>query len=377
MRNIRDPVHGQITLSSMEARLVDTAQMQRLRGVRQLAMSYLVYPGAHHTRFEHSLGTMHLAGEMAQKLSLDEDEKNMVRLAALLHDAGHTPFSHDGEQVFEKKFGTHEQIGKKLILASPLSDIIKENYDAKKVASLAFGEGYGQIITSDIGADRMDYLLRDAHYTGVAYGLIDYSRIIATLCWQNGLALQYRGLEAAESLMIGRFMMFHTVYFHHAIRIARLMLQKSLSIYAQSGEFNFEGACSFADAQLLLKMQNYPDTKEWADSLLSRRLFKRALEINWDSLAAGAKDMAEKEEFSLALQEKYGSVLIDMPPKFSSEAKIKVIGDDGAKTLGERSPLASSLEATANKRATLLVCAPAQIAEEAGMAARKLLEEGK
>ncbi|PIT84747.1 hypothetical protein COU37_01645 [Candidatus Micrarchaeota archaeon CG10_big_fil_rev_8_21_14_0_10_45_29] len=377
MRNIRDPVHGQITLSSLEARLVDTENFQRLRGVRQLAMSYLVYPGAMHTRFEHSLGTMHLAGEMAQKLALDEDEKNMVRLSALLHDVGHTPFSHDGEQIFEKKFGTHEQIGKKLILASPLADIINENYDAKKVASLAFGEGFGQIITSDIGADRMDYLLRDAHYTGVAYGLIDYSRIIATLCWQNTLSLQYRGLEAAESLMIGRFMMFHTVYFHHAVRIARLMLQKSLMQYMQSKELIEEELPAYSDMQLLLKMQEYPDTKQWVDSLLSRRLFKRALEINWDLLTAGAKDMAESEKFSSILQEKYGSVLIDMPPKFSSEAKIKVIGDDGAKTLGERSPLASSLEATANKRATLLVCAPAQIAQEVGIEARALLEEGK
>ncbi|MFH0927069.1 MAG: HD domain-containing protein, partial [Candidatus Micrarchaeota archaeon] len=152
--NIRDPVHGQIEFCGIEKEVVDLADFQRLRQIKQVGMTYLVYPGAHHTRFEHSLGTAHISSLMAQKLGLSQDEAAQVRLAALLHDVGHMPFSHDSEEVLFPFIGNHEQIGKKKIEKGEIADALSKNYSPKKISELAFGGGHGQIICSDVGADR-------------------------------------------------------------------------------------------------------------------------------------------------------------------------------------------------------------------------------
>ena len=129
---IKDPVHGSVTLDGMEARVLDSAQMQRLRGIKQLAMASLVYPGANHTRFEHSIGTVCLAGEMCDNLGMGQDEAAQVRLAALLHDVGHIAFSHEAEAVTRKYIGTHEQIGGRIVEKGEVADIIGENFSQKK-----------------------------------------------------------------------------------------------------------------------------------------------------------------------------------------------------------------------------------------------------
>ncbi|MFH1306892.1 MAG: HD domain-containing protein [Candidatus Micrarchaeota archaeon] len=375
-KTIRDPIHGQIMLSEIEIKVIDTLQFQRLRNIRQLGMAHFVYPGAHHTRFEHSIGTLKIADKMARKLELGEAERTRLRIAALLHDIGHLAFSHDSEEILHSKIGRHEQIGKKIMCSSPISDIISENDDARKIADWAGGEEYGQLISSDIGADRLDYLLRDAHYTGVAYGVIDWGRIISKLKWSdNEPAVDFGGLEAAESVMLARFSMFHTVYYHHAVRIARAMFQHALKIFSESSEFS-EEVMHEGDSLLLAKMKKYEKTKELAKFLSERKLYKRALEIEWNKLEEEKKKYIISSEFASKLCEKFNSAIFVSPPaEFVSPAKIKIVKKEKVGTLDEFSSISSSLQKAAAERATLLICAPSEISKKVGDYSSSLVEK--
>jgi len=180
MKIIKDPVHGYVEVDDPLLPLLDSPVMQRLRAVRQLGFSYLVYPGANHTRFEHSLGTMHLAGLMARQLRLPADEALLVKTAGLLHDIGHGPFSHAIEPFMEEYTGRgHHQI-REVLVGTGTWDLISEaGIDPGAVCALIEGDHpLGGIIHGDLDVDRMDYLLRDAHYTGVPYGTVDAHRLI-------------------------------------------------------------------------------------------------------------------------------------------------------------------------------------------------------
>ena len=130
MKFIRDSLHGNLQINEFEVKLIDTPQIQRLRRIKQLGFTYLVYPGANHTRFEHSIGSMYLASRLANSLELSVEEKEMLRVSAILHDAGHGPFSHVSESVLER---SHEELTSKLILESELSDILSEKIDPKEI----------------------------------------------------------------------------------------------------------------------------------------------------------------------------------------------------------------------------------------------------
>ena len=238
---ITDPVHGYIRFSEVEKDLIDTAIFQRLRRIRQLAGAHLVYPGAQHSRFEHSLGTMHIAGYAGETLLAkgylgDEDKVQKLRLAALLHDVGHGPFSHLFEEVLDLRSNkSHEDIGKQMISDSSLSDILtKHGYNPSDVCRLSFGESkikfLNEIIAGGLSSDLMDYLSRDGLFTGVEYGKIDYHRLISSFeVVQNGrLAINRSALYSFESMLISRYEMFKAVYFHKTVRSAEVMLLNSM-----------------------------------------------------------------------------------------------------------------------------------------------------
>ncbi|PIN83126.1 phosphodiesterase, partial [Candidatus Micrarchaeota archaeon CG11_big_fil_rev_8_21_14_0_20_47_5] len=149
MVTIRDPIHGDIEISQTERRLLDTGEMQRLRRVKQLAMAYLVYPGANHTRFEHSIGTMELAGKICASCEIENEKTEQLRIAALLHDVGHVCFSHEGEFATKMALGTHEEIGRKKMLEGEIADILNENWGARKISELSASQDFGGIISSD------------------------------------------------------------------------------------------------------------------------------------------------------------------------------------------------------------------------------------
>ena len=240
---ITDPIHRYIRFSETEREIVDTVIFQRLRGIRQLAGAHLVYPSAQHSRFEHSIGTMHIAGYAGETLFSkgyfgDEDKVQQLRLAALLHDIGHGPFSHLFEEVLMEKHNmNHEDMGKQIISRSEISDILgKHGYNSSDICKLSFGQSniqfFNEIISGALSADMMDYLPRDSLFTGVEYGKIDYHRLISSfeVTTDGHLAINKSALYSLESMLISRYEMYKAVYFHKTVRSAEVMLLRSIML---------------------------------------------------------------------------------------------------------------------------------------------------
>ena len=240
---ITDPIHRYIRFSEAEREIVDTVIFQRLRGIRELAGAHLVYPSAQHSRFEHSIGTMHIAGYAGETLLSkgyfgDEDKVQQLRLAALLHDVGHGPFSHLFEEVLMGKHNmNHEDMGKQIISQSEISDILgKHGYNSSDICKLSFGQSniqfFNEIISGALSADMMDYLPRDGLFTGVEYGKIDYHRLISSfeVTTDGHLAINKSALYSLESMLISRYEMYKAVYFHKTVRSAEVMLLRSIML---------------------------------------------------------------------------------------------------------------------------------------------------
>lgn len=238
--DIIDPIHGFIRVNKTELRVIDSPIFQRLRRIRQLSGAHLTYPGAQHTRFEHSLGVMHIASQAGEALEdkgfLNSDQIVQLRLAALLHDIGHGPFSHLFEEVIQQKKISHEDYGKLLIKKTEIGDVLsKDGFDKNKLTDLAFGNSSKQfmneIISGALSADMMDYLLRDGYFIGAEHAKIDYKRITHSLeVYKQKLALERSSLYSFESMMHSRYQMFKAVYFHKTVRAAEVMLLESLRL---------------------------------------------------------------------------------------------------------------------------------------------------
>ncbi len=216
--------------------------MQRLRRIHQLAGAYMVYPGGVHSRFEHVIGTMHIAGlitdSIADEAGLDEHDIQEIRLAALLHDVGHGPFSHLFEEVLDGNTRlSHEDLSQRIVLETGIKDILeKTGISPKSASQLCVGKlrahpYMNEIIAGSLSADMMDYLLRDSYFTGVEYGKVDIHRVIDSLrVMDDHLVLDHAALYAFEALLIARYEMFKAVYFHRTVRAAELMLGRSMSL---------------------------------------------------------------------------------------------------------------------------------------------------
>ncbi len=245
--DIIDPIHDFIRVYDHELEIIDNPIFQRLRRIRQLSGAHLTYPGAQHTRFEHSLGVMHIAsqagGALKEKGILKSDDIEILRLAGLLHDIGHGPFSHLFEEITQQKKISHEDFGKNLILKSVIGDTLSKNgYDKKLISKIAFGESkyqyLNEIVSGYLSADMMDYLLRDGYFTGAEHAKIDHKRIIQSLdVYKKKLALEKSALYSFESMMHSRYQMFKAVYFHKTVRSAEVMLLEALRI--SDDEFGF------------------------------------------------------------------------------------------------------------------------------------------
>jgi uncharacterized protein len=342
MKTIRDPVHGDIGLSEAELALVDTPAMQRLRRVKQLSFCSLVYPGANHTRFEHSLGTMHLAGRMAHRLGIEEAP---IRMAALAHDMGHLPYSHSLESVF----GISHEENLKEVLRGEAGDAVSDaGFDKKRIYGLVCGRGNGKLISSQIDADRMDYLLRDSHYTGVAYGVIDSDRIINVLGYEGGkLYFQKKGLIALEALLLGRNQMYEAVYFHHAVKIADAMLQEAMlqiKDYISIGQL-----LTMGDEELkIFAREKSPIAKELLGLLDQRRLYKVALSMKQEPDRAELVKKSGLEPHKLLVS---GIRL----KKLSFDI---LIDDSGLKSIADVSGTARNLEEEIKRLEGFQVCVP-------------------
>jgi hypothetical protein len=239
---IKDPVHGYVYITEKEKGIIDSYPVQRLRRLRQLAGSEYVYPGANHTRFEHCVGVMYLAGKVVENPNVsrivNNEEADMVKIAALLHDVGHGPFSHVFEQLLIRDLDkTHEDITSWIIEKSELGDkIARMGCKPEEVAKLAVGKLHkprrtflDQIISSAVDVDKQDFIVRDTFHTGAEYGFIDVFRLIHALdVLDENLAVELGALSALEAFIIARIESFKSIYFHRVGRAAQIMLATAM-----------------------------------------------------------------------------------------------------------------------------------------------------
>lgn len=284
MKVVLDPVHGYIELDDLVQELLATPQMQRLRRIRQLGFSNLVYPGANHTRFEHSLGTMHLTSTLTRNLdSIEEDKKTEIRAASLLHDVGHGPFSHVTENIIDRYTRRRHDDVKEILGKGEIKEVLsKHGISPGNLAKHVKGEtSIGQILSSEIDVDRMDYLVRDAHYTGVAFGVVDYNRLINHMNFhEDRLVVDYGGLKAAESLLVSRFWMNTSVYYHHVTRISEAMCSRAVEYMIENKELDPFRLRQMDDIDLVAAMRNTTGyAGELSRRLDTRKLYKRALYV--------------------------------------------------------------------------------------------------
>lgn len=290
---ITDPIHKNIKFTWLEKELIDTHIFQRLRRIRQLAGAHLVYPGALHSRFEHSIGSMFLAGLAGQTLYnkdyfSDQDYVQKLRVSALLHDIGHGPFSHLFEEISKTEPNytfNHESLGYQIITKTIISDIIKRNgYDPNEIASISFGKHnlnfLNEVISGGLSVDLMDYLPRDSYFSGTEYGKIDYYRIIDSLevASNNKLGIEKSSLYSYESMLISRYQMFKAVYFHKTVRSGEVMLLNSMQMQNKQMQFtNIKYLTDFFDLHdelLLEKLCTLKNDQQDTDIALSIKLAK-------------------------------------------------------------------------------------------------------
>jgi hypothetical protein len=370
---IKDEIHGTIQFDELERRIIDSPAFQRLRRIKQMSITNLVYPGANHTRFEHSLGTAHLASVIARKVALPEDEVRKVKLYGLLHDIGHTAFSHEGEDVLKKYIGDHEKRGMLRITKGALADIISENFDPREIAGIG-GSPHGAIVTSDLGADRMDYLKRDALNTGVAYGIIDMDRIVHTLIIRdNRLCIGKGGFEAAEYLLVARFMMFSAVYMHRTVRIATAMLYRAIEGSIEDGTLEPERFGEMDDEEAMAQMRRSEKGGVFADALLERKLYKEVSTLPKEGWSE-AKCRKLGAEVSARLGKE---VIVDYPHQFFKPVELKVEIEGKLRPIITLSKLVESLKSAEEDRMRILVLADEDVKEKEGAKISRLVADAK
>ncbi len=327
MKLVHDPVHGGIELDDFAVKLVDTPEFQRLRRITQLGLAFLVYPSARHTRFEHSLGTFHIA-RLIRERNPEIDDGAVY--AALLHDLGHYPFSHTLECLFPR----HEENTRWLIKRGEIGDVLRERFSLKEFFSLL----KHPLVSGDIDADRMDYLVRDAYYTGVAYGLVDLERLIRNLRWDGRrLILGEKGIMAGQNLLISRSMMYPTVYQHHTARIAGSMLCKAVELEG----LGLEEIREMDEVDLLarLRTSEREEVRELIRGIENRRLYKRVV---W---SGEELDEGTVKELKVELENEFGHLaLLDYPEKPRFEERNAFVEFNGEiKRLSDVSPVVRAL----------------------------------
>ncbi|WP_254822397.1 HD domain-containing protein [Haloglomus halophilum] len=382
MVTIKDSVHDHIDIEGVAEALLETPPVQRLRRIRQLGTVQLVYPSANHTRFEHSLGVLHLADRALEHLSVAGQQAERVRAAALLHDIGHSPYSHNTEDVVQRYTGrAHDDVGP-LITEGPVARVLTEyDLDPAEVAGLVRGEGeLGQLVSGELDVDRMDYLVRDAHHTGVPYGTIDQARLVRELALVDGeLALDEGNVQTAESLLLARALMNPTVYNHHAARVGKAMLRRGAERLLESGVAP-EELRRMDDWAFHVALRNEESTAAIAHRLDRRDLFKRAVwaeivDVPDDLLAS---DHYEIQSLEVDIADRAGvdpdAVVVDIPgePRMK-ESTTKVVVNGEARRLDQQSALVDALRTAQREQWRMGVYCPDEHTETVGPAAESVL----
>jgi hypothetical protein len=338
---IRDPLWDNIRLDRPALLALDTAAVQRLRYVRQVGHAFLVYPGATHTRFEHALGAYHLTRRALASLEergelerVPGEECLAVRLAALLHDIGHYPFSHALE---EAGFPSHEQLGVAKLCQGELGQQLAE------IGGVGFADALGALIrgvspgalqgliSGSLDLDKIDYLSRDARMCGVPYGTVDVDRLLATLTLVETAPGRYevgvleKGVSALESLLFAKYQMYRNVYWHHAVRAATCMFKRAVRGAVARGSVTVAEIAEATDDGLMERLISR-DGNPLAAAIRARRLYKRALDLPASDVPDQAEpwiaddpDLLERVEDAVATEVGLapGELLLDFPARSS------------------------------------------------------------
>ena len=407
MKVINDAIHGDFSIDGVREELLATPEMNKLSHIKQLGLAHLVFPGAHHTRFEHSLGVSHVGGLMSESMGLSDTDKEVVQVAGMLHDVGHGPYSHTLEHILHSRGGKdHMTITEGIITGS--YDVVDESesssfktrqtipetlekhgIDPKEISKLIRGPDasgserslfdwkdgsehfqaedvtLANMVHGPVDCDQIDYLMRDAHFTGVRHGAIDHMRLIRSLRRRGGnIAVDEGGLAALEGMLMARGLMYSAVYFHRVTRVTEVMLSRAV----ERSEDKLPGA---------EQMQRKVDSEIWSDlnsagdyakdiltRLKYRRLFKvaktfRKGELSADQVAslveiATNPDHRRSVEDDIAFRAglEPGYVAIDVPsvklllsePRMS-QVDIRILGDDGkTRWLKDHTPIADALK---------------------------------
>ena len=407
MKVINDAIHGDFSIDGVREELLATPEMNKLSHIKQLGLAHLVFPGAHHTRFEHSLGVSHVGGLMSESMGLSDTDKEVVEVAGMLHDVGHGPYSHTLEHILHSRGGKdHMTITEGIITGSydvvdesesssfktrqTIPEILeKHGIDPKEISKLIRGPDasgserslfdwkdgsehfqaedvtLANMVHGPVDCDQIDYLMRDAHFTGVRHGAIDHMRLIRSLRRRGGnIAVDEGGLAALEGMLMARGLMYSAVYFHRVTRVTEVMLSRAV----ERSDDKLPGA---------EQMQRKVDSEIWSDlnsagdyakdiltRLKYRRLFKvaktfRKGELSTDQVAslveiATNPDHRRSVEDDIAFRAglEPGYVAIDVPsvklllsePRMS-QVDIRILGDDGkTRWLKDHTPIADALK---------------------------------
>jgi len=366
--DIIDPIHDFVRVNSNELKIIDTPIFQRLRRIRQLSGAHLIYPGAQHTRFEHSLGVMHIASMAGHALNekgiVSSDNIQDLRFAGLLHDIGHGPFSHIFEELLQKRKMSHEDMGRDIILKTQIGDLISANgFNKKFITELAFGDSkfqfMNEIISGALSADIMDYLLRDGYFTGAEHAKIDHNRLTYSLdVYKNKLALEKSALVNFETMMISRYQMFKAVYFHKTVRAGEVMLLESMYLAEEElglSSTSLNEYLKLTDEVILSKLLNLPErnsklriAKKIATDYLNRNLFKSVFEVSIIGNAITKKRMQSiREEVSKKSKVDINEIFVDssntpsipLSPSKKESKSIIILERDGVKVTAKEIPI--------------------------------------
>ncbi|MGH9381061.1 MAG: HD domain-containing protein [Thermoanaerobaculia bacterium] len=401
MLTLRDPIHGFIHADALESALIDSAPVQRLRAVHQLGFTWLVYPGAEHSRFSHVLGAMQLAGRVYDTLAAKSagllepgpehgtrrgapPARRLVRAAALLHDIGHAPFSHSAEHLFEERID-HEEMTRRLLATPEIQEVFDRHGDgltAEQVAALLAGGGDGvsrllaQIVSGELDVDKMDYLLRDGLYCGVRYGDYDLDRLLDTMeaiqdpeTGDWGLGVDEGGVHALEALVMARYYMFTQVYFNVTGKALELHFSEWLDDTQRRWPADPQAFLAHDDVSTLAEMRR-------SDSLHARAVVtRRHFPLAYQSREHVTVDERERiEEMVETLKHRFGEhrILVSRSakdPHRLGRARVLV-----RRWNGELEPMeaASHFIRHLTRIDRYRIYAPPELVEEVGQAARRL-----
>ncbi|MFB6071079.1 MAG: HD domain-containing protein [Halanaeroarchaeum sp.] len=387
MTTVKDSVHDHIEVTGVAAALMDTPPVQRLRRVAQLGTVPLVYPSANHTRFEHSLGVYHLADRALSHLDVHGRRAETVRAAAILHDVGHGPYSHNVEDLIHRRTGKYHDDVADLVTDGEVARVLDAHeIDPDGIVRLIKGEGLvGQLVAGELDVDRMDYLVRDAHHTGVPYGTIDHQRLVRALRFVEGeLVLDEGNVQTAESLLVARALMNPTVYNHHVARISKAMLRRATEALIDGTDVTADEVRRMDDAELLVAIRSHEGSARLGERLAERSLYKRAVWAEMgdvgdpfdDDLFDADPDRVR--EYERAIADRAGvdpeHVIVDVqgrPTMTESTSRVLVNGE--IRPLDEQSTLVRAIQMTQREQWRLGVYAPDPATHPVGRAAESVL----